>query len=307
MNGVKQQPHRFSVGSLDCVAFSDGSLPTTWGQLFANADPDDLRQILREHGTADERPILHSACLLIETGGRRILIDTGAGPHARGQGRLHAGLREAGVAPEAIDTVVLSHAHRSRAGGALDRNRRPAFPNARYVLWREEWDFWTSGPDLRARGLQRAADTARDTLLALRDRLDLVERGAELAPGVTMLSAPGHTAGHMGLLLASGRDCLLYLADAALHPLHCERPEWYSALDLRPEQSVTSRLRLLDRAVAEDAQVFAPRFAFPGLGRVAQRGEAWQWLPGAASTSTSISAPADHPAEPSPARARREP
>ncbi len=120
---------------------------------------------------------------------------------------------------------------------------------------------------------------ARGLLAALSDRVARVERGAELVPGIVALPAPGRTAGHMALAVASGEEQLLYLADSVYAPIHCEHPEWYAPSGLRPAQLVTSRWRLLDQAVAEQALVLAPRFTFPGLGRLAQVEDAWRWQP----------------------------
>lgn len=281
MNRERSARYRFTIGSYDCLALSDGVLSYSWKTLFDNVSASTLELLLAERGISSADVQLASSCLLVETGAQRILIDTGSARPARSHVGVRRGLRDAGIAPEEIDLVLLSHAHERRAGGALDGRERPAYTNARYALWREEWEFWAGEPDLRTRGLQRMTDSARKTLRALGDRLELVERGAEVAPGVRLVAAPGHTAGHVGVSVASRGERLLYVSDAVYHPIHCEHPEWYSSLDLRPEQSVTSRLRLLDRAVAEDALVFAPRFAFPSLGRVVQQGAAWLWLPAA--------------------------
>jgi glyoxylase-like metal-dependent hydrolase (beta-lactamase superfamily II) len=83
----------------------------------------------------------------------------------------------------------------------------------------------------------------------------------------------------MALSIASGSDQLLHLADAVLHPVHLEYPDWYPGFDLLHDAALTTKRRLLDRATDEEALVLAFHFPFPGLGRVSRSGTAWRWQP----------------------------
>jgi glyoxylase-like metal-dependent hydrolase (beta-lactamase superfamily II) len=83
----------------------------------------------------------------------------------------------------------------------------------------------------------------------------------------------------MALEISSEGEQLLCFSDAALHPIHLEQPEWYAVVDFAPAQAVSTRRRLLNRAAAQKAMVLAFHFPFPGLGRVVQKGEGWQWQP----------------------------
>jgi glyoxylase-like metal-dependent hydrolase (beta-lactamase superfamily II) len=262
--------YRFTIGTIECLAISAGLRAPPRNAL----SPGWIGLAAEPPGQGPPDPIVPTTCLLIDTGQHHVLIDTGAGAGQPGPGLL-ARVMSRGE----IDTVVLSHAHPGHIGGALDGTGKPAFANARYVIWREERDFWMAEPDLRSRGLQGLVASASEHLVSLGAQLDLVDRDAEIVSGIHLVASPGHSAGHSAVAVVSGGERLLYLADTVFEPAHLGQPLWYSPADLRPEQSVNSRLRLLDRAVAEQALVHAAHFPFPGLGRVIQRGEAWEWQP----------------------------
>ncbi len=104
--------------------------------------------------------------------------------------------------------------------------------------------------------------------------------GREIVPGIRMLPTPGHTPGHMAVVVSSGQEELLYISDAALHPIHLEQPAWYPAYDLDPDQALSSKCRLFDFAATDSALVLAFHFSpFPSLGHVIKQGSGWRWEP----------------------------
>ena len=164
----------FKVGALDCFALRDG---------------DDW-----------DRNIL-----LIRTGQLNILIDTGLGPDWQPvPSRLAERLAAANCPAAAIDLVVLSHGDWDHTAGAVLAGGEPAFPNARYLIHRRESEFWAARPERHPpsaaydEDFRRQARTLPPARLAqLGSRLALVDGDeAEIAPGVRLLAAPGHTPGH---------------------------------------------------------------------------------------------------------------
>ncbi len=198
-------------------------------------------------------------------------------------GGLHfRNLQAGGIAPGDIDMVILTHGHPDHIGGNTDAEGKPAFPKARYVMWKDEWRFWTSGQaeaTLDEHVKDVLIEFARKNLPPIQGQLDLVDHETEIVPGIHALAAPGHTPGHMALAISSQGEQLLCISDALLHPIHLEQPEWHAVIDFAPHEVVATRRQLLNRAAAEKALVLAFHFPFPGLGHVAQMGEGWLWQP----------------------------
>jgi glyoxylase-like metal-dependent hydrolase (beta-lactamase superfamily II) len=289
---MNSQIHRFKVGNFHCVAVSDGThtyAPPTFPPpaifLFANAPKERLEPVLREHNLRPEQWLEWTSpyiCLVVNTGKHRVLVDTGADGLGPNTGKLLQSLRAAGIARENIDTVILTHGHPDHIGGNTDSEGKLTFPDARYVMWKDEWDFWNSGQaeaKLDEHVRERQLKFARKNLPPIQGQLELVDHETEIVTGIQAVAAPGHTPGQMALAISSRGKQLLCVSDVVLHPIHLEQPEWCAGTDFSPQQVVATRRRLLKRAADEKALVLAFHFPFPGLGRVVQRREAWQWQP----------------------------
>ncbi len=284
--------YHFHLGDFTCIAVSDGNhtyappaFPPPAIFLFANASKTNVEEVLNQHGIQPESwqewtsPYI---CLLVNTGKNLILVDTGAGNLSPDTGRLIQNLNTAGISPYDIDTVILTHGHPDHLGGNIDIEGHLIFQNARHVIWKDEWRFWMSEQAERAyEGEMKEVlvSTARKNLHPLQGQIDFIEYESEIVPGITAISAPGHTPGHIALLISSQQENLLCLSDTVLHPLHLEHPEWCAVVDLNAKDVIATRRRLLKMATADNTKTIVFHFPFPGLGYISPKEKTWQWNP----------------------------
>jgi glyoxylase-like metal-dependent hydrolase (beta-lactamase superfamily II) len=277
---ASREYYAFTLGDRRLVALLDGTGTYKAASYFSNATPESSAEALARHGITDPAKIPSSfVCLAIsDASSGWILVDTGLGNLSPTAGRLQTNLAAAGIRPADVHTVVLSHGHPDHIAGNVRPDGALAFPNARFVMWEDEWRFWTSD-DTLAKVPALFAEVARRQLPPIRDRLTLLTRETEVARNLVVLPALGHTPGHCAVAIGAGSDQLLFTADAALHPIHLEHPDWYPTFDMDPVRAVESKRRLFDRAAADRALVLAFHFpTFPSLGRVAQTGAGgWRW------------------------------
>jgi len=285
---MNNEVYRFNVGDFECLTISDGTftyapplIPRPAAFLFANAPKELLDQALRNHGIQPEQWREFATpftCVMVNTGKHKVLVDTGADGLTPTTGRLLLNLQAVGIRTSDIDTVILTHGHEDHVGGNTDAQGKPTFPKARYVMWKEEWTFWTSEQAEKLYEKSELADT-RKKLLPIQHQLDLLDHEAETVPGISAIAAPGHTFGHIAVAISSNAEQLLCVSDAFLHPIHIEHPEWYAAHEVAPEQLIKTRHYLLNRAATDKALMMVFHFPFPGLGRVVEKGIGWQWQP----------------------------
>ncbi len=282
--------YRFAIGEIEAIVISDGGLSfqpiqPTWAP---EASKEELEGMLRSAFLPTDKLTLDVNTLLLKIGGELILVDSGAGGlFGPSLGKQRERLSAAGVAPAQVTGVVLTHAHGDHFGGLLDGAGKPVFPNAAYFASKTEVDYWTgSDPDMSKLRVPEEnkkvfAANAKRYLEAIKDRLTPVSAGQKILPGVEVLSAPGHTPGHIALLVSSGKEALLNAADTVHHHvLMFAHPEWTSYFDSDPKLGAETRRKLLDRAATDGLRVLGYHLPFPGIGHVrTAKGGGFKWLP----------------------------
>lgn len=279
--GAQPGFYRFKIGAHDAVALNDGGFSVSFDQSpFAAGVTDGPAQIaalLKDTFLPADKVQLPFNVLLVRIGSEFVLVDSGAGSmFGAAGGKLRAHLADAGVKPEQISAVLISHAHGDHIGGLIDdETKQPVFKNATHYIGKREFDFWMgANPDLSqfllgADAAKQMVSAAQGVLGAMKPKLHLIAPGEKLIDGVEILDVPGHTPGHLAFLFSSGDDQLLHFVDAAHHhALSFAHPEWTFAYDAQPSVAVASRKALLDRAAADRLRLFGAHMPFSALGHV---------------------------------------
>jgi glyoxylase-like metal-dependent hydrolase (beta-lactamase superfamily II) len=255
--------------------------------IYTNLDEGTLAELIVRQGSWLVGPYLDEAgqrlsairTYVVRAGGQTILVDTCVGNHKARAGtgfdRWHMletpfleDLAAAGVRPEDVDVVVCTHLHIDHVGWNTrwDGARWvPTFPNARYLWVDEEWWYWR----------KLATDTADsllvdDSMQPVVDAglVDLVDVDAELAPGVSFFSTPGHTPGHCSVLLESDGSRALITGDFMHHAVQVAAPEWCSHFDSDAAAAERTRREFIEASADTDLLVIGTHFGGPGAGRI---------------------------------------
>jgi glyoxylase-like metal-dependent hydrolase (beta-lactamase superfamily II) len=280
-------PSRYAlrVGDIDVLVISDGVFPLSSATLATNANPADLAAWLNDILQPPDVYKWPLNVVVVRSGGRTILIDSGAGsefPDFPGVGQLATRLETAGIDPASLTDVVLTHLHVDHVGGLLaDGLRGRLRPNVPIHLAAAEAEFWSS-PDFSRNTFGGFPDKLRSAeerfVDAYRGQLRPFDAEHEVAPGVIVRCTGGHTLGHSVVRIESGGDRLTFLGDAVFQN-HFDHPDWHNAFDHDPEQAIRVRIRLLRELAATREPLVASHLPFPSLGRVALAGDVFRFVP----------------------------
>ena len=272
---IAQAPgiYRMKLGSFTVTAITDGlfNLPLQ-PSFIPNAVPAEIDKALEDAFLPKGNLPIPFTPLLVETGSKRILIDTGygqSGPPSAGQ--LTANLKAAGVDPGAIDIVVISHFHPDHISGLRGKDGALTFPNAEIHVPAAEWDYWTD-----AGNAGKAPEGLKGTFAATErvfgpNKADIKRFAAdsEVVTGIHAFAAYGHTPGHSILALESDGQKLMYLADVTNNPLLFARhPDWSPLFDQDAGMARATRHRILDMVSSERALVAGYHYVFPAVGHI---------------------------------------
>jgi glyoxylase-like metal-dependent hydrolase (beta-lactamase superfamily II) len=279
--------YRFKHGNMQATVVSDGILPLgDPAGAFLGASKEEIAKMLTDNFLPPASATLEQNILVLNTGDRMVLFDTGMGTSqmfGTTTGKMLANLKVAGIDPKDIDAVVATHAHCDHVWGIMADDGSRIFPNAQIYISQADFDFWTDEAKLAMKDpefMKPFVEGARKNLLPNRDRLVFVKDGQEFLPGIQAMAAPGHTVGHTVYMVASDGKQLAVIGDLTHHQvLLTEKPRFEFAFDTDPKQSANSRVRILDMLAANRIPLIAYHFPWPGIGHVAKQGDGFRFYP----------------------------
>jgi glyoxylase-like metal-dependent hydrolase (beta-lactamase superfamily II) len=258
-----------------------------WDPATAAAEQDWL--VPDSMDEARENLTLNVHTWLVRTPQHTVLVDTGIGNgKARASALFNnldtpylARLAAAGVAPEAVTHVLMTHVHTDHVGwntrlAGDGRRWIPAFPNARYMVPSAGRDYF-SGPEGRSRpNFDMYADSIRPVIEAGQAEMVGMD-GGEVLDGFVYHPTPGHSVDHMSIAFSSDGAEALFAGDVMHHPIQVCRPDWNSTFCAAPEQAVASRRWALEYASRRHALYFSSHFPATSAGRLIQAAESFHW------------------------------
>ncbi|WP_309665511.1 MBL fold metallo-hydrolase [Tabrizicola sp.] len=277
--------YRYMIGDIEVTAIYDGIWRKPHDPTFIkNATVDETKAALVAAGLPSEFMPIPVTVMVLKIGDRLVMMDAGSGvgQWQENATNLPANMAAAGIDYKNITTIVISHFHPDHIWGLMEKGTNaPIFPNAELIVNAVEYNWWTdpSRLALLPEGRKPAGKRIASVFPTWKN-WTLVDDGAEVLPGVHMLAAPGHTAGHSVFLVDSGSDQLMVSADTMYVPaLLAPHPEWQGAYDMDGPMAVETRRRLIDRVIADNIQISGSHFPFPGTGTFVKDGNAYGFTP----------------------------
>jgi glyoxylase-like metal-dependent hydrolase (beta-lactamase superfamily II) len=275
--------YRYKIGSYELTAIYDGVWIRAIDEKFVrNAPFADVQKKLADNFLPTDKLPIPFTTLLVNTGSRLVLIDTGTGGQmAATAGSMMDNLATAGIDPKAVDSILISHFHPDHINGLVDKEGRRVFPNAEINVSAPEWAFWMDEAKLSTapEGIKGVFLNAHRVFKDIKD-VNRFAPGKEVAPGIASIAAYGHTPGHVAFAIASGDAAMLVLSDTTNHPwLFARHPEWQPAFDMDGPMAVENRQRLLDRAAADKMLVQGYHFPFPASGHIVKTASGYEHIP----------------------------
>ena len=274
--------YRFKLGAfevttiLDGVMLRDGPHP-----FFGN---DQSAETVQAYASAHRLPATQMengfTITLVNTGAELVLFDTGNGATRReiGCGNLRELMHVAGYAPEQVDVITFTHCHPDHIGGLVE-NGAPAFPNARYLFGRAEFDYWRKGENI-SESRQATRALFMKVALPFGEQAAFLEPGNDVVSGISAVGAHGHSAGHMAYHVESEGQRLLIWGDITNHAImSLQKPEWHVAPDDDKDMAVETRKRILDMVAAEQIPAIGYHMPFPSVGYVVKSSAGFRWAP----------------------------
>jgi glyoxylase-like metal-dependent hydrolase (beta-lactamase superfamily II) len=282
--------YRYKLGSLEITVLSDGvaRVPVT-DAFVVNVKADEVKAALADAFMERDVFIGPYNPIVINTGSRMIAVDTGTGEASFKTtngvaGQLLANMAAAGIYPNAIDTVLISHYHGDHINGLLRADNSLTYPNAEVLVPAPEHKYWMDDGERSRAATQRISEiftNARRVISGeVLKRLRTYEWDKEVLPGITAVGTPGHTPGHTSHIVSSGAKTVYVQADVTHAPfLFARHPGWHAFYDHEPVLAEATRRKVYDMLAAEKMTVQGFHYPFPSVAHVEKTAGGYQEIP----------------------------
>jgi glyoxylase-like metal-dependent hydrolase (beta-lactamase superfamily II) len=288
----KQAPsfYRYKVGDIQVTVVSDGVNTFPLGDSFIpNAKKDDINAALEKAYMPKDKISIQFGPLVVNTGGKLVVIDTGNGPGAFASskgavGQFATNLAAAGFDPKSVDAVIISHFHGDHINGLLTADNALAFPNAEVLVPAVEWTYFMDDGEMAKQTGERMPGVFKNARrvfeAGLKKKVTPYEWGKDVAPGIAAVNTAGHTPGHTSYVISSGSGKVFVQSDVTNIPyLFAVNPGWHAFFDQDPVMAEAARRKTYDMLVADKLQVQGFHYPFPGLGNVEKDGGGYRVVP----------------------------
>ncbi len=276
---------KYKVGDIEVTAVYDGIWKKPHDPGFIkNASVEETKAALTAAGQTTEFMPIPLTVYVLNIGGKFYMIDSGSGvgqwqPNAV---NLPGNMEKAGIDFKKISTILISHFHPDHISGLMEKGtNNPVFPNAEIIVQDVEYNWWTEpGRVEKLPEARKGLGTRINAVFPNWKNFKLVKDGTEVAPGVRLINAPGHTPGHAAFHLSSGAKQLMLSNDVMYVPaLLAPHPEWQGAYDQDGALAIETRRNLVNRVIAEKMMICGAHFPFPGFGSFAKDGNGYIFTP----------------------------
>ena len=248
----------YKIGSMDFIALKD--LDTNMGNsIFLKPDSGIIKKLMPDN----QNPASINA-FLVKTSSKTVLIDTGVGEN----GSLIKNLIAAGVSPDQVDIVLITHMHGDHIGGLINSGNQKVFPSADIYIAKPDVDYWTSTISSNIRN----SDLSRAVKAVYGNKLKTFTWGENIIPEIKSIKAQGHTPGHTAFEISSDGEKIIVIGDL-IHNLKVQMadPAIAVTFDVDPLQAVDTRKRILKDAARTKTRVAGMHIPFPGVGTIAEK------------------------------------
>jgi glyoxylase-like metal-dependent hydrolase (beta-lactamase superfamily II) len=275
---------RYKVGDAECTALYDGIWEKAHDPaFFSNATIAETKQALAAARLTTAFVPIPITVFVVKLNDKLVLCDAGGGDQVQAfnpnsvfvSGKLIANMKAAGLDPNKIETILVSHFHPDHIFGLLEkRSNAPVFPHAEIIVPAAEYKFWTDQSLISRlpKGRRRLAQRIQAVIPNWKNVLP-VEGEDEVVPGIRLVKAPGHTPGHVAFHISSENEQLMISSDTAYVPALCAtHPGWHGVFDQDASMAEITRRKLLDRVIADKMMICGSHFPWPGLGKIVKDG-----------------------------------